>query len=114
MSDNKNSFRIEPATISDVDSIIDFIFKLAKTEQFPYPVTVTRRDLEANLFGSGSEAKAFLALDGETVCGFAVIYQTFSTTTGKLGIHLDDLFIGPSFQGKGYGKKFLSYFAYMA
>lgn len=105
---------IRAAQPADVALLADLIRELAVVERFPHPVTVTPDDLLANLFGPQPAAQALIAeADGE-VAGFAVYYATFSTTTGRPGLHLDDLFIRPAFQGRGYGKALLAHVAGIA
>jgi GNAT superfamily N-acetyltransferase len=45
--------------------------------------------------------------DGEVV-GFALWYLTFSTWTGRPGIHLEDLFVRPTYRRAGYGRALLA------
>ena len=71
-------------------------------------------DIESNLLGKDATAKAEILYLNERPCGFAVYYFTFSTTTGKRGLHLDDLYIEPEHQGKGIGKKALIHLAQIA
>ena len=106
--------KIEIATLKDADLILEFIKQLAAFEQFPFSVTVTVDDLIENLFGLSPLAEAIICYKNETPCGFAVYYSTFSTTTGKPGLHLDDLFILPRYQGQGIGNKVLSYLSKIA
>lgn len=105
---------IRAARPDDAALLADLIRELAVVERFPDPVTVTPDDLLAYLFGPRPAAQALLAeADGE-VAGFAVYYATFATTTGKPGLHLDDLFIRPAYQGRGYGKALLAHVAGIA
>jgi GNAT superfamily N-acetyltransferase len=103
--------RAEPA---DLQSLLDLIHELAAAEEFPFPITVTANNLADSLFGPQPAAEAVLAFAGQQLAGFAVFYQTFATTTGKRGLHLDDLFIRPEFQGCGYGRVLLHHLAQIA
>lgn len=105
---------IRQAQASDVELLICFIRELAVAEDFPYPVTVTKDDLLENLFGSHPAAEALIGFSFESPACFAVFYETFSTTTGRRGLHLDDLFVRPQYQGSGYGKTMLQYVAAIA
>ena len=106
--------RIEKAEPKDADLLIYFIKALAKAEGFPFDVTVTPDDILTNLLSTDAGAQALICYEGDQPCGFAVYYFTFSTTTGKRGLHLDDLFIEPAFQKKGYGKQVLVYLSQLA
>lgn len=105
---------IRPAKESEVPDILTLIHELADVEEFPFPITVTERALRGSLFGEHPAAEALLGFCGDTLAGFAVFYETFATTTGKRGLHLDDLFVRPEFQGKGYGRAFLRHLAQVA
>ena len=110
----KDMFEILKANKEDADLILHFIKKLAIAEKFPYEVSVTKEDLEENLFASSPDAEAVILHVNKKACGFAVFYYTFSTTTGKRGLHLDDLYIEPDYQGKGLGKKVMDYLSKLA
>ncbi|MRV75647.1 GNAT family N-acetyltransferase [Duganella sp. FT92W] len=105
---------IRAALASDVALLADLIRELAVAEDFPHAVTVTPADLLASLFGPRPAAHALIAEAEGRVAGFAVYYETFATTTGKRGLHLDDLFVRPAFQGRGYGKALLAHVANIA
>ncbi|WP_242164356.1 GNAT family N-acetyltransferase [Lysobacter sp. M15] len=107
-------FGIRPATPADLQDLLDLINELAVAEEFPFPVTVTADDLAESLFGQEPVAEAVLAFAGKRLAGFAVFYQTFATTTGRRGLHLDDLFVRPEFQGLGYGRLLLRHLARIA
>ncbi len=105
---------IRQAQASDAELLICFIRELAVAEDFPYPVTVTEDDLMESLFGSRPAAEALIGFSAESPVCFAVFYETFSTTTGRRGLHLDDLFVRPQYQGSGYGKTMLQHVAAIA
>ena len=103
-----SQLRLRPAEPSDAELLLHFIRELARIEAFPFPVTVTAQDLLDNLFGPRPAGEALLGfVEDEPAC-FAVFYETFSTTTGKRGLHLDDLCVLEQFQGRGYGDAMLA------
>lgn len=102
------------AKSTDSELVLKYIQDLAVAENFPFEVTVTLSDIEKNLIGNDATATAVILHFNEKPCGFLVYYYTFSTTTGKRGLHLDDLYVEPEFQGKGIGKKTLIYLAKIA
>jgi ribosomal protein S18 acetylase RimI-like enzyme len=105
---------LRPAEAGDAEQVLDFIRELAQAEAFPFPLTVTAEDLRANLFGARPAAEVLLGfIGGEPAC-FAVFYETFSTATGKRGLHLDDLLVRPAFQGRGYGNLLMRRLAALA
>ncbi len=109
-----NVLKILAAKKEDAKLILHFIKELAIVEKFPFEVSVTKEELENNLFGLNPDAEAIIIYVNNKACGFAVFYYTFSTTTGKRGLHLDDLFIEPDYQGQGLGKKVLVYLSQLA
>jgi GNAT superfamily N-acetyltransferase len=106
--------RIRTAQASDVDLLVSFIQELAREENFPGPVLVTRDHLLESLFGERPTAEAVLGFSSDTPVAFAVFYETFSTITGRRCLHLDDLLVTPSYQGHGYGKAMMRHLAQIA
>ncbi|MAB78863.1 MAG: GNAT family N-acetyltransferase [Planctomycetes bacterium] len=113
MGENEN-LRIVRASVDDVPLLLDFIHELAEQEKFPDDLTVTEQDLRETLFGANPAAEVVIGYVEEDPVSFAVFYHTFATSTGKRGLHLDDLFVRPRAQGKGFGKKMLGYLANLA
>jgi len=111
---NKTNLKIENAAIDDCALIHQFIIKLAKAEEFPFDVLVTLEDLQINLFGDSSVAECLLFFIDDKPIGFAVYYFTFSTCLGKKGLHLEDLYIEPEYQGFGFGKQVMQHLANIA
>lgn len=107
-------FEIKKAEKSDVPLLLSLIKELAEAEKFPFEISVTKANLEQNLFGAPPAAEALLFHLDKQPAGFAVFYQTFATTTGKKGLHLDDLYVRPQFQGNGIGKKVLGHLSSLA
>ena len=105
---------IKQAALPDVPLILSFIRELAEEEGFPHAVTVTETDLQHNLFGDNPAAEVLIFYADDLPAGFAVYYHTFSTTRGRRGLHLDDLYIRPQFRGRGMGKKALGTLAHIA
>jgi GNAT superfamily N-acetyltransferase len=100
-------FTINPATESDVPSLLSMIRELADFERLTRELEVTAESLHKALFGAPAAATALLARrEGEAV-GYAVYYQTFSTFVGRPGIFLDDLYVRPPFRKHGIGRALL-------
>ena len=106
-------FYLRFATEQDVDTVLDFIKHIADYEKMSDQVQVTREILHQSLFVRHA-AEAILAYEGDTVVGFAVFFENFSTFTGKPGLYLEDLFVLPEYRGKGYGKALLCFLAQLA
>jgi GNAT superfamily N-acetyltransferase len=105
---------IVKASPDDVPLLLDFIRELAEAEEFPDELTVTAEDLHESLFGSNPAAEAVIGYLNESPVSFAVFYHTFATSTGRRGLHLDDLFVRPQVRRQGVGKRMLGYLANLA
>jgi GNAT superfamily N-acetyltransferase len=109
-----NTFEIKQATISDIPLILSFIKELAEYEKRLNEVVATEDILKETLFGQKSHAEVIIGyLDNEPI-SFALFFHNFSTSLGRPGIYLEDLFVKPQTRGKGIGKKMLEYLAQLA
>ncbi|MCJ1309533.1 hypothetical protein MMC25_003193 [Agyrium rufum] len=108
------------ATEEDVPTILALIQELADYEHASSSVLATKESLLKTLsFPSNPQAgyaKTLLIFSSssssstpsEPECvGMALYFTNYSTWRGAPGIYLEDLFIQPSFRGKGYGKALL-------
>jgi len=109
-----NNLSIRPANTSDLPLLLTMIRELAEAEDFPHGVTLTEADLRNSLFGARPAAEALVGEVAGEPAAFAVFYESFATTTGRRGLHLDDLFVRPRFQGAGYGKALMAHIASIA
>ncbi len=101
-----NHLSIRYATSDDVAQILRFIKELAEYEHMLDEVVATEALLHEWLFEK-NKAEVLLALEDDTVIGFALFFHNFSTFLGRAGIYLEDLYITPTQRGKGYGKAIL-------
>jgi len=104
-------FRIRPVRPDDVDDLHRFIAELAEVEQFPGEVTARPDDLARALFGGEAVAEAVLATVDEQPVGFALHYPSYSTITGRPGVHLEDLYVRAEHRGTGIGLSLLAHLA---
>jgi GNAT superfamily N-acetyltransferase len=105
---------IRPAVPADVETLHRFVVELAVTEEFPGEVTARPADLAVALFGAEVVAAAIVAEIGGVPAGFALYYPTYSTITGRSGIHLEDLYVAAEFRGAGVGQELLARLAELA
>ncbi len=103
-------FQIRSAGPEDIGVLHRFIVELAEAEQFPGDVTASPDDLRRALFGEATVAEAVLATSGEPV-GFALHYPSYSTITGRRGVHLEDLYVSAEHRGAGIGLALLAHLA---
>ena len=98
---------IRKAVPTDVPVMLQFVRELAEYERDPSAVVATEADLLRDGFGPSPRYFCLVAeLDGAPA-GFAFYFHTYSTWLGRWGLYLEDLFVRPSFRGKGIGKALL-------
>lgn len=99
---------LRQAKLRDVPGIYARIIDLAVYEREPNAVTGTREMLRDVLFGPDPRVHCHVVVRDEEVLGVALWLLNYSTWTGTLGIHLEDLFVVESARGHGYGKALLA------
>jgi GNAT superfamily N-acetyltransferase len=109
-----NPVRIRAATAADVATLLGLIRELATYERLADQVVASEADLAAAMFGPRPAAEAVLAEVGESLAGFALYFQSFSTFVGRPGIYLEDLYVRPAFRRRGVGRALFSHLARLA
>ncbi len=99
---------LRPAAPTDLPAIHARIVDLAVYEREPDAVTGTEAMLRDTLFGPDPRVHCHVVARGDDILGIAIWYLNYSTWTGTLGIHLEDLFVLESERGHGYGRAFLT------
>jgi GNAT superfamily N-acetyltransferase len=94
--------------------VLRMIRGLAEYERMSHRVMATESMLRDAMFGERSFVEALLAHVGEEAVGVAIFFPNFSTFAGKPGLHLEDLFVEPSWRGRGIGRKLLARVAEIA
>lgn len=73
-------------------------------------VSTTEQDLKESIFNSDSHVKVFVAENEEhKICGFALIFKTFSTFKAVTNYYIEDLFAFPEYRNQGVGKQLFDY-----
>lgn len=108
------SLNLRKATKDDIDLILFFIKELAIYEKEPEAAVATREDLLRDGFGEKPYFHVLIAEYNNEPAGFAFYFFNYSTWLGKAGLYLEDLFVIPSFRGKGIGKSLLVKLAQIA
>lgn len=102
---------IRSARPGEAGLVLSFVRELAEYEKLSHEVEATEAMIAEALFGDDPRLFcAFAEWYGEPV-GFAVWFLNFSTFSGRHGIYLEDLYVRPSYRGKGLGKALLVYLA---
>ncbi|MFT5259699.1 MAG: GNAT superfamily N-acetyltransferase [Saprospiraceae bacterium] len=94
---------IRPAVVNDCQQIFDFIMELAIYEKAPEQVITNVSEIEQSLFGEGSNAHALICEVDGSAAGMSIYFYNYSTWLGKPGLFLEDLYVSPSYRGKGAG-----------
>jgi GNAT superfamily N-acetyltransferase len=98
---------IRRAAPDDAALIAALIRELAAYERLAHEVEADETAVAAALFGPAPRVFCEIAeRDGEAA-GFALWFYSFSTFRGRHGIYLEDLFVRPTFRGRGIGKSLL-------
>ena len=105
--------RFRFANENDCRLILKFIRSLARYEKMLEEVVATEDLLREWLFEK-KKAEVIFVMDGEKEVGFALFFHNFSTFLGRAGIYLEDLYVRPSYRGRGYGKALLIKLAQVA
>jgi GNAT superfamily N-acetyltransferase len=103
-----SGFSIRPAGPEDAELLVNLVRELAAYEKLEHQARATPDAFRRHLFGPRPAAEAAVAeLEGEPV-GFALWFNTFSTFRGEPGLYLEDIFVKPSYRGRGIGKALLA------
>ncbi|MCE4565291.1 GNAT family N-acetyltransferase [Maribellus sp. CM-23] len=101
---------IREARIDDSAIIMECIRGLAVHVNQLEMVTATEQDIRESVFEPGSHVKVFVAeTDEKKICGFTLIFKTFSTFRASTNYHIEDLFVFPEYRKLGVGLKLLMY-----
>jgi len=104
---------IRRATEADVPTIAKLIHALAVYECEPDAVQIGEAELRRDGFGTQPLFDCLIAEEEGDATGFALYFPIYSTWRGP-SLHLEDLFVQPSYRGRGIGKALLSHVAAVA
>ena len=110
---DRKEFCIRSAKKEDAPLIVKYIRKLADFENELDDVSVTKEDIEKNVFDNENATVIIGEYDGKPV-GFCLYHYTFSTFQGKKGIGVVDLYIEPHMRNHGYGTAMMKFVAGLA
>ncbi len=119
---------IRPGAPADIPEMLAFIRELADYEREPASAQATADDLLRDGFGPTPRFHALIAEWSEPSqpttsnqqpttslpAGFALYFYNYSTWRGHAGIYLEDLFVRPTYRGRGIGKALLAAVAAIA
>lgn len=105
---------IRDAVPADVPLVASLIRELAEYERLLHEVTMSEERLGAHLFGERRYAEVVLAEADLQPVGFALFFHTYSTFLGLPGIYVEDLYVRPTYRGRGAGRALLRHLALLA
>ena len=113
-----SELRIRDAVESDLDTILALIRELAEYERLSHEVVADPGEMRRHLFGPRPRAEVLMAEwlseDKTETAAFALFFHNFSTFVGKPGLYLEDVFVRPTFRGRGIGKALMASLAAIA
>ena len=96
---------IRTATPDDAKTLVDLILELAAFEQLMDRAEPSVELLEQHLAEEALTGCEALLAETErgTAVGFALFFHNYSTFQTNVGLHLEDLFVKPTYRGEGIG-----------
>ena len=100
---------IRDVASSDAEQLLNLIQELAIAQGFSKSeVKLTQDRLRAQLEQRDLRPfQCIVAEENGTLYAFALYYQTYSTWEGKIGFHLDDLYVMPEMRNSGLGRQLM-------
>lgn len=105
---------LRAARPEDAEMIAKLIYELAVYERAPEQCHATPDAIRGQLFREGASAEAIVAESAGAIVGYAIFFHNFSTWEAAPGLYLEDVYVRPTYRGKGIGKKLLTYLAALA
>ncbi|QIA09533.1 GNAT family N-acetyltransferase [Draconibacterium halophilum] len=95
---------IRKAKQEDAGIIMECIKGLAVHVGQVEMVTATEQDIRDTIFAPDTHVKVFVAEnEKQKVCGFTLIFKSFSTFKAVANYHIEDLFVFPEYRKLGIG-----------
>lgn len=98
---------IRQATESDCDTILDMLTRLAVETGDGDCFRCRGDDLREHGFGANSLFRCLIATRGGENFGLALYFPIFSTTRGRPGVYLQDLWVSSECRDSGLGTRLL-------
>lgn len=114
IADEPETCTVRPATPDDCSLIAEMVRELAEYERLADQAKATAEDFHCHLFGDRPSAEAAIVEVGAQPVGFALWFTTFSTFLGRPGMYLEDIYVRPTYRGRGIGKAILGRLAQLA
>ena len=100
-----------PIQENQFDRFFALIEELADFEALARPDADAKSRLKLDICGDQPRIKAYLIESNDTYCGYVITFHSYSSFLAKPTLYLEDIYIQPSFRGKGIGKSIMSMLA---
>lgn len=99
---------IEEVTNENIDEILPLIRMYQEFYGGPYVNDEKNKTFFSQFINSDNGVIHLYRCEGRSI-GFSTIYDCFSSTRAETVAVLSDLYVEPSYRGKGYGKKLVDH-----
>ncbi len=99
---------IRLATVEDVESIHRMVVAIAAATGGAGKVRSSAADLAEHGFGLQPAFTALLAEIDGLPCGLSLFFPSFSTWRGRIGVYIQDFYVGPEVRGHGVADALLA------
>lgn len=99
---------IEEITNENIDEVLPLIRMYQEFYGAPYISDEQNREFFSQFINSDEGVLHMYRRDGSAI-GFSTIYKCFSSTRAETVAVLSDLYVVPSYRGKGYGKRLVEH-----
>lgn len=101
------SASIRTATPADAPRVWELIRELADYEKLTHLLSGSAESLAEHAFGERPVVEILVAETADRIVGYALFFPTYSTFLTRPGIWMEDLYVTPTFRGRGIGKALL-------
>jgi len=106
--------KIRWAVAEDVPLILGMVRELAEYEHLVDTLRVSAEDLLRDGWGEEPKFRCVIAEWEREAAGYALFFHNYSTFRGRPGLYLEDVFVRPSYRGRGIGRGLLTHVAQIA
>lgn len=100
---NAELARVEPATLADLNALVELTMELFRMEQDFHPDRARQEHGLRLILEQPSRGRIFVLRTAHKIIGMANLLITISTAVGGFALVLEDVIIHPDHRGHGYG-----------
>jgi GNAT superfamily N-acetyltransferase len=102
-------FSIRAAGPADAPMVLTLLRELAEFEKLLDKFLLTEELVRRDMLGAACHTD--LAFVDDAVCGIATWFWIYKSFRVQRGLFLEDLYVRPTFRGRGFGKSLLAHLA---